>query len=192
MGLDICIYRVKKPAPFENRVFGREELLDQGYCLVAQANDYGELIQDLLPYTREVLVKTAYLNMEAVQKDYGLSEQAYTCEWHDDGSLGLFDPNSDGGRHITLTPGEINKKYTVYVNEKTAVFVREKVAYWRKNYHVQGFFYDALDCVENTGYYLLSEEVLTKFNAEAYENGWDMLPVEAPTEDSALFYWEWY
>lgn len=79
-----------------------------------------------------------------------------------------------------------------YVNEKTAVFVREKVAYWRKNYHVQGFFYDALDCVENTGYYLLSEEVLTKFNAEAYENGWDMLPVEAPTEDSALFYWEWY
>lgn len=31
MGLDICIYRVKKPAPFENRVFGREELLDQGY-----------------------------------------------------------------------------------------------------------------------------------------------------------------
>lgn len=149
-------------------------------------------IQDLLPYTREVLVKTAYLNMEAVQKDYGLSERAYTCEWHGDGSLGLFDPDSEGGRHITLTPGEINEKYTVYVNEKTAVFVREKVAYWRKNYHVQGFFYDALDCVENTGYYLLSEEVLAKFNAEAYENGWDMLPVEAPTEDSALFFWEWY
>ena len=73
MGLDICIYRVKKPEPFDNKVFNREDLLNQGYCLVPKSEDYGELIHDLLPYTQEVLVKTASLNVEAVRKDYGLS-----------------------------------------------------------------------------------------------------------------------
>lgn len=192
MGLDICIYRVRKPEPFEDRVFSGEELFNQGYCLIAKVEDYGAIIQDLLPYTQEVLVKTAYLNVEAVRKDYGLSEQAYACDWNGDGSIGFLDPVSEGGRHITLTPEEIAEKYTVYMDEPTLVFVREGIAYWRKHYGVQAFFYDALDEVENTGYYLLSEDVLTRFNAAAYEKGWDPLPVEAPTDDSALFYWEWY
>lgn len=192
MGLDICIYRVKKPEPFENKVFNREDLLNQGYCLVPKSEDYGELIHDLLPYTQEVLVKTAYLNVEAVQKDYGLSEHAYACDWHGDGSIGLLDPESEGGRHITLTPEEVAEKYTVNVDEQTLVFLREEVAYWRKHYGVQKFFYDALGNVENTGYYLISEDVLMRFNEASSRNYWDPLPVEAPTADSALFYWEWY
>ena len=80
------------------------------------------------------------------------------------------------------------------VDDETAIADLVEVYLKNEGYQVYKYYNgrDALDCVENTGYYLLSEEVLTKFNAEAYENGWDMLPVEAPTEDSALFYWEWY
>lgn len=192
MGLDICVYRVRKPETFEAKVFNKEDLLNQGYCLITRPDDYEDLVRDLRPYTQEILVKTAYLNMEAVRKDYGLSEQAYACEWSGDGRIGLWDPASNGNQHITLTPEEIAEKYTVYEDELTLAFLREEVAYWRKNYRVQNFFYDALGNVENTGYYILSEEVLTKFNAEAYENGWDPVPVMAPTDDAALFYWEWY
>lgn len=192
MGLDICVYKVQKPEPFENKVFDKEELLNQGYCLIPRPDDYEDLIRELRPYTQEVLVKTAYLNMEAVRKDYGLSEDAYACEWCGDGRIGLLDPESEGGRHITLTPEEIAEKYTVYEDEQTLAFRREEVAYWRKHYGVQSFFYDALDNVENTGYYLLSEDVLKRFNASAVEKYWDPLPVEAPTDDTALFYWEWY
>ena len=80
----------------------------------------------------------------------------------------------------------------MYEDEKTLVFRREEVAYWRKHYAVQSFFYDALGNVENTGYYRLSEAVLKQFNASTLEGSWDLLPVEAPTDDTALFYWEWY
>ena len=107
MGLDICVYKVQKPEPFENKVFDKEELLNQGYCLIPRPDDYEDLIRELRPYTQEVLVKTAYLNVEAVRRDYGLSEQAYACEWCGDGRIGLLDPESEGGRHITLTPEEI-------------------------------------------------------------------------------------
>ena len=182
MGLDICVYKVQKPDPFENKVFDKEELLNQGYCLIPRPDDYEDLIQELRPYTQEVLVKTAYLNVEAVRRDYGLSEQAYACEWCGDGRIGLLDPESEGGRHITLTPEEIAEKYTV----------REEIAYWRKHYGVQSFFYDALENVENTGYYLLGEDVLRQFNAASIEKSWDPLPVVAPDDDTALFYWEWY
>ena len=46
--------------------------------------------------------------------------------------------------------------------------------------------------VENTGYYLLGEDVLRQFNAASIEKSWDPLPVVAPDDDTALFYWEWY
>lgn len=192
MGLDICVYRVQKPGPFESKVFNKEELLDQGYCLIPRPDRYENLVRDLRPYTQEVLVKTAYLNMEAVRKDYGLSEQAYACEWLGDGRIGIFDPEPEENRHITLTSEEIAEKYTEYEDERTLVFLREEVAYWRKHYGVQNFFYNALGDVENTGYYFLSEDVLAQFNAAAVEKGWNSLPVEAPTDDAALFYWEWY
>ena len=192
MGLDICVYKVQKPDPFENKVFDKEELLNQGYCLIPRPDDYEDLIQELRPYTQEVLVKTAYLNVEAVRRDYGLSEQAYACEWCGDGLIGLLDPESEGGRHITLTPEEIAEKYTVHEDERTLVFRREEIAYWRKHYGVQSFFYDALENVENTGYYLLGEDVLRQFNAASIEKSWDPLPVVAPDDDTALFYWEWY
>lgn len=103
-----------------------------------------------------------------------------------------MDPESEGGRHITLTSEEIAEKYTVHEDERTLVFRREEIAYWRKHYGVQSFFYDALENVENTGYYLLSEDVLRQFNAASIEKSWDPLPVVAPDDDTALFYWEWY
>ena len=44
------------------------------------------------------------------------------------------------------------------------------------------------DGIENTGYYILDLETILEFNSYFPQE----LPEEEPSEDSALFYWEWY
>ena len=191
MGLDICIYRVSKPAPFENRIYDIEDLQAKGYCVILPGSENSELFWELLPYTQRVKAKVAYLDMKAVRETYGLSEESYPCAWHANGGIGILDPTAED-RIIDLTQEEIKNQFTDVREEDVLVYSKEEVAYWRKDYDVQDFFHDALGHVENTGYYRLDESVICDFNFEAAISRWQSLPIEAPTEDSALFYWEWY
>ena len=73
--------------------------------------------------------------------------------------------------------------------EEHNVFRKERVAYWRKDYEVEDFFMEKHeDGIENTGYYILDLETIMEFNSYFPRK----LPEEEPSEDSALFYWEWY
>lgn len=105
---------------------------------------------------------------------------------------GVMTADTAEDRIVDLTQEEIKNQFTDVREEDVLVYSKEEVAYWRKDYDVQDFFHDALGHVENTGYYRLDESVICDFNFEAAISRWQSLPIEAPTEDSALFYWEWY
>lgn len=66
----------------------------------------------------------------------------------------------------------------------------DEVQYWRKAYDVQEWFHENIDgIVENTGYYILDENLRTEFNIKFPE---DTLPDEETPDEYAYFYWEWY
>ena len=59
-----------------------------------------------------------------------------------------------------------------------------------KEYDIQDWFHENLSVqVENTGYYILDEDTIDEFNKAFPDDAFD---AEEPTDDSALFYWEWY
>ena len=67
----------------------------------------------------------------------------------------------------------------------------EAVAYWRKHYELQSAFYDAIEGVENCGYYVLNRATIENLRDE-FPDDMEYVPCEDPTEESALFYHEWY
>lgn len=80
----------------------------------------------------------------------------------------------------------IERTYTIDREETFFVCENDEIRYWRKEYDIQKWFHDNIpEPVENTGYYLLTEQILQVFN-EAYPNS--KLPVETPNENCALVY----
>lgn len=193
MGLDSYVYRIKKPEAMESRVYSRDEIRQLGLSSFATEDTKDNpLAADLLAYTVKVRVNEAFLNMEKVRKDYHLSDAAHAYGWNGDGSIEIMDDAGGQYRTLKLTSQEIKDRYTLMQVVEYNVFYEETVAYWRKNYDVQSFFYDHIERLENTGYYRLDEELLREFNECSPDDDWGKLPVEAPTDESALFYWEWY
>ena len=121
MGLDICIYRVSKPAPFENRICDIEDLQAKDYCVILPGSENSELFQELLPYTQRVKAKVAYLDMKAVRETYGLSEESYPCAWHANGGIGILDPTAED-RIVDLTQEEIKNQFTDVREEDVLVY----------------------------------------------------------------------
>lgn len=185
MGLDMNIYRCRRPVVDDTRIYDREEL---NGIILNEEDIKEEMYAQLIPYCVKVRILNSYYDMEKIRKDYGLSDQAHICMLSYEG-IGISNhPNKS--KDIKISREEINEKYTLNKIEMCYFTETEEVAYWRKNYDIQGWFHDNISSnVENTGYYLLDEELLEDFNA-AYPD--DAVQVEAPDETSALFYWEWY
>lgn len=189
MGLDSYVFRIIKPEPLNEEVVSEPELYSIGLTFVRTADLSPAMFADLVPYSLQAKVITPYLDMEEVRKVYGdLADNAGQI-FHQDGSIEFL---TSGSKHILITADDIHKRFTVYKEVPSLLFFSEEVAYWRKHYAVQKFFYEHIDDIENTGFYLINKEVLEQYNKLALENGWQSLPPEAPSEYSALFYHEWY
>lgn len=188
MGLDICLFRVTKPHDIENRVYTREELSFMELSAIPASLLQCQEAEDLAPYCQEIQLKIPYINIEKIREDYSLPESAEVVMQSGDGSI-CVSTGSDKSSYIDISYEVLQEKYLNIEVESYAAFQKTEVGYWRKDYDVAGFFSEQLEkTVENTGYYALSAEILEKFNEEFNED----VPVEDPSEETAIFYWEWY
>lgn len=182
MGLDMNILRIKKPHLDAYRIYSRDDL----DCIILEEDCLKQpKYQELTPYLQRVRVRSLYVDMERIRKDYGLSEKSYLGHMSAD-VVGIRDID----RSVEISAKTIEEKYSFNRVEDCYVCNAEEVRYWRKAYDVQDWFYENIESeVENTGYYLLSKDLLEEFN-EAWPE--DSVLVEDPDEESALYYWEWY
>lgn len=184
MGLDMEIMRVSKPDYDTDKVYSRHEI--DGAVFSKQDIDEPMFIQ-AKPYCQELQIRNYYYNMDKIKADYGLSEDAYIGAYIA-GKTIVFDKSIIDGR-VEISKSLIEERYTLEKVETCFVCRTEEVKYWRKAYDIQDWFYEMIGDVENTGYYMLSVELQSEFN-EAWPD--DAIEVEEPSEESALFYWEWY
>lgn len=184
MGLDMEIRRVSKPHMDDTIVYNREDIMG----VVLDEDELNlPMYRQLAPYTQALQVKTEYYDVEKIRKDYGLSSNSYICMIS---SCGIAMGDRETGRTVDISNEDIDRKYTISRTEKCFVCDSEEIRYWRKAYDIQEWFHEHIDGeVENTGYYILSGELLLKFNKVFQE---DKVEAEAPDEEAALFYWEWY
>lgn len=186
MGLDMYIFRVRKPVMDEGRVYSEDEARELADLIIPCDRMRPELHADLMPYTRTVTVRNSYDDMEKIGRDYGLSDVYLSaCV----GNRAMFNGLDKTGekKSVTLTFEQIVANYTIEVEEPCYAASVTQEYYWRKAYDVQEFFYEHYP-VENLGYYRLSMEFIRELNRKFNLN----LPEDDPGEDAALFYHEWY
>lgn len=189
MGLDMYVYRVHEPHLDENKVYDRDNV--DGVIL--SENDIGEpMFRQLLPYCKRVRIINHYYDMKKIGNDYGMTDiriGGWSCG--NDGSFTFVYGNKNGiSTQIKIPDDLIQSEYTIGREEVCYVCEHEEIRYWRKAYDIQDWFHETIhEPVENTGYYILTEEMLIEFNKEFPD---DRLPAEAPNDDYALVYWEWY
>lgn len=185
MGLDMNIWKITRTDLDESVVYTRSELTD---CIVVYEREINDpRYQQLIPYTQKVMVKNLYYDMDKIRKDYKISSDSYIGMICD---TGISVTDRETRKSVDIPQKKLEKKYIAEKVETCFVCKADEVKYWRKAYDIQYWFHEHIDVdVENTGYYILSEELLLKFNKAFDEDR--LIPME-PDEESALFYWEWY
>ena len=181
MGLDMEIIRVRKSNYDSNVVYDRSNV--NGIILGVDFESYEDTKQ-LAPYASPLKVRSSEIDFAKISKEYGFGEDVHIGEF----SLVSMEVIDDAsGKKVTISNDEVREKYTVEKFEDRFVCAAETVRSWGKRYDIQNFFHENLGChVENTGMYMISEELLEEFNAAFPEFAL------VDEEGSGLFYWEWY
>ena len=184
MGLDMYIYKASKPTGINTDIiYDYEALQNRGFSLFAAENAEGEKwFADLMPYCVKVRCVAEYYDVPRIAKAYNLGENAYWCGFGPDGTYFIGD-----NKKITVTNEEV-EKFCIKKEEEWYVTHIKEIAYWRKHYKLQDWFYEHIDGVENCGYYILDADLITEMNGEFNES----VSEDDPTEEEALFYHEWY
>ena len=189
MGLDMYVYKIRK-AELEDREYTAEEFTNLGlsYVNVEDAHDNIGLYAQLLPYTVKRNVSVECYNIEKMIADFNLPSNSHI--WMRSYEKIALSGTTDDGRRVEqeIFREDIESKYTITKTNPYYVWKEEEVDYWRKHYDLQDWIYDTLDGVDNTGYYILNADTIKELNKEFNE----CIPAEDPTDESALFYWEWY
>ena len=190
MGLDSYVFRVFKPEELEDRVYSLEEIKALGLSAYLAEYQDEPIFLELKPYCVRARIESPYINMQSIRATYGFGENADVVALCSDGAITVSERCPDGSYHRQEISGEeMREKHLENRVEEHNVFRKEQVAYWRKDYEVEDFFMENHeDGIENTGFYILDLETIMEFNYYFPR----MLPEEEPSEDSALFYWEWY
>lgn len=182
MGLDMEIRRITKPELDSTKLYDISDL----NCIVLNEDDcQKEMYAQLVPYCQKIRVMKHYYDYDTIRADYNLPSDARLYAYI--GGVAVF---GNGKQEVELPTSLLDEKYTIDKQEICYVCNCEDVVYWRKAYDIQDWFHEHLAAyVENTGFYILSIDTIKEFNRKFPE---DKIPHEAPDEEQALFYWEWY
>lgn len=189
MGLDMYVYRVQSTGLDTDKVYDRDEI--DGVVLHKDEIDE-PMYRQLLPYCDKLRVVSHYYDFDKIKEDYGLSEVHIGGFSYDDegGRTFLYGIKDEANFRTEISNDVIQERYIIDREELCYVCSADEVRYWRKAYDVQEWFHENIDGrVENTGYYILDEDLRTEFNIEFPE---DTLPDEETQDEYAYFYWEWY
>ena len=184
MGLDMAIRRVSKPRLEEGMVYDFEEL--DGICLRDEFKKNPAYCQ-VLPYTLPAEVRTEYCDLKKIIEDYGLASNSYISMYSTAG-IRVSEPYSQ--KKVDISWEDAGSMYTYATVETCYICDCEDVRNWRKAYDIQDWFHEHLECeIENTGMYLLSDDVIKAFNGAFPEFA---ISSEEIDPEKPLFYWEWY
>lgn len=184
MGLDQYIYRIRKPK-LENRAYTADEVneLHLNYVLVENVEANKGFYATLLHYAVKRDYIAEYYDVEKMITDYNLPQDSHIT-MISGGCIGLtgYDEYRNPIRQ-EITTEEIKAKYIVTKTLPAYFWKEDEVEYWRKNYSLQEYM-----CAENTQYIMIDADLIKRIN-EKFDCA---IPLVNPTENEALFYWEWY
>lgn len=199
MGLDMYAFRVRRCKEDEIKRIIETGAVPKGITFIPQKylRENSEMYSDLEPYLTPItFVDVDRFDLNLLMKENGIPENASIVGRGYDGTYLSFLFSDNGTRkEITITPAELNEKYPNKEPSSGACFGCEEVAYWRKAYGLEDKLYESYPrAIENCGYYKCNEEMLEAmldYDSEVddgYMESYDTFT----TDDSDIFYHEWY
>lgn len=192
MGLDMFLYGVKRVKEEDVPSVVTEEWIENTGLRNADIDRINA--KDLLPYSvvRTVLAKVT--DYDKIKRAYGIPENAIHGGWCCSSSKGFvlfFYDEEHNQAVVSTTKKELDEKFTKTVEKKAIVFSIEELAYWRKNYDLQDFFYENLESPGNVTFSELSQETLGKLKSWLSRRNLDKQKIFSKGYDAKMYY-EWW
>lgn len=187
MGLDMYVYKVKKPTGLKKNVtYNYDDLRNLEYSMFEADDVENELwFADLLPFCVKVRCTAQYYDTQRIAQSFNLGANTMWCGF---GPKGFYFRGDNG--EITI-PDENIEEYCIAKEKDWYVTSMKEVAYWRKHYELQDALYSIYATkgieIENCGYYALKPDVLDVINTLSKKKfGLGRYKTET------LMYHEWY
>lgn len=198
MGLDMFVFRARRPTVDMNLIYDSQNA--PGNLTMEEKDINLSAYQQLKPYCEKIRILRHDINYEKIAKDNGLEKVRLVGQFDDfylfeDGEIEedlaktcVDIMNHDYASYISIFQEDMDKKYSIPREDVAYVTELEEVLYWRKEFEVRDWFHYSLQTrIENTGFYILDEKIINKYNKKYKDK---QLPES--TKDTALFYHEWY
>lgn len=136
------------------------------------------------PYAVKRDVICQLYNVKKMIEDYNLPQDSYISVRGPEGII-----IGRNGVNQNISDAEIREKYIKTEVIPHYIWKEEEEYYWRKNYELADWMSQNIKGgTENCGYYRLNKTLIKRINSKFKAK----VPAESATEESALFYWEWY
>ncbi len=196
MGLDMFVYGISKVKENEIPANPTPEWLDKHnyrYC-VADDGDFdaespNPRTADLLPWSVVREVDCVEVDWNKVRSDNGLSHDAFVVGIMKDisGSTYLI---RDKAREVAIRNPEESEQYRLTRKRQLLIYRADELAYWRKEYDLQAFFYARIDDLDNVTYAEINPELFRDLKQYLFGKGMDLQKLEKAYD--AYMYYEWY
>lgn len=171
MGLDMYLYRIRKPTDEElapllaKPDLTADDLEEAGFATLTAPLD--DDCKTLEPYTAVVHCQSSrYVNLAQIRKDFQIPDNAnVVSEGYGKQRVSYtFDNYEDFRMELAFTDAQL-ERYLFRQEEDLYVFAREEVLYWRKFYPLQNAIHDIFyrlngRSLENCEYWPATDEVL--------------------------------
>lgn len=211
MGLDMYIYKARRPHLDPNRVYTEEEL-DQETRLLIKDAWVDDCNREILRYADTVKMGSKVINVKDFLTNHGFDPEKDNmyCQGR---SIIIYPHGNKNYVEINLSKQEMDAIVTT-IEQTVHVVDIDEFCYWRKAYGMQEYIHDLIwqresTHIENCGYYELTaeemEDILKRDSkSDYYANGslssdsinWKIVEIKEHQKhkdpDTGFFYLEWY
>lgn len=162
---------------------------DNALCKDDLSND---AIVDLVPYSVVRTVDTKIIDYKKILSDNGYSaDTPIGIGMISSVEMGFSVKTGNGFESIFISTEDVNSKYMMSTVEKVLIYKAEMLAYWRKEYDLQNFFYENLDECDNVTFREIDEDLMNILLDYLDRNNMGHQDLEK-TDFDAKMYYEWY
>lgn len=192
MGLDISIYKIKRPNLDISEKITSDWLRENGYSFeTKEILDSDSLYAEIIPFAQVVPMAIDVISLKSIARNHGINKYHHAYEEDYDGECETYrfcmDENEEDFQDIVIPNTEISK-YMHRTNELFYVYESHEVAYWRKDYDLEETVAEMFPGIRNTEYKKLTKEqylfIKKNFGSGFMEKRYD--------PRYTYFYWEWY
>lgn len=196
MGLDMYLYKAKRPEYQKDEEFiPKEWFTNRGFTVLIKEELHG-LMDELLPYCQQDTAMLKLIDIKQIIIDNGCDPDdcnIYMSYYKNGKFCYQICREKENIKKVELTSEELEEQYTYESLEDIYVVNLEQMDYWREELDLRECVYNMLDYnVRNCEFKKLTMDQVAEILNYSDANREKDFAMEPETKNCAYFYYEWY